>query len=94
MTTITIDTDNEIKEAAENLFKEMGLSLSGAVEIFFRQALRDRGLPFQPSVKSIDENYHSYFNEANVGRILSGDEQLANGQFVVTTLEELERMAQ
>ena len=38
--------DTELKTAAEALFEELGMNLSTAFNIFVRQALRERGIPF------------------------------------------------
>lgn len=43
----TIRLDARIKEQAEELFDSLGMSLSGAVNIFLHQALIVRGLPFE-----------------------------------------------
>ena len=44
---LNIRTDAEIKAAAEQLFEALGLSMSTAVNIFLRQAIRQGGLPFE-----------------------------------------------
>ena len=36
----------EIKQAAEELYSDLGMSLSDAVTLFFYQSLRCQGLPF------------------------------------------------
>ena len=46
-TNLNIRTDAEIKAAAEQLFEALGLSMSTAVNIFLRQAIRQGGLPFE-----------------------------------------------
>ena len=43
---ISIRMDSELKAAAEALFEELGMNLSTAFNIFVRQALRERGIPF------------------------------------------------
>ena len=45
-TNISIRMDVDLKDAAEELFDELGLSLSAAFNIFVRQALRERAIPF------------------------------------------------
>lgn len=45
-TTINIRTDPEVKAAAEQLFDELGLNLSSAINLFLRQAIRTGGIPF------------------------------------------------
>lgn len=43
---ITVRVDDETKEKATELFEELGLSLSAAINIFLKRAIRDGGLPF------------------------------------------------
>lgn len=53
--TISIRMDNEIKQAAEALFDELGLSMSAAVNAFVRQAVREQRIPFELSAKTPNE---------------------------------------
>jgi DNA-damage-inducible protein J len=46
---ITIRLDEETKNEAESVFKEMGLSMSSAVIIFLKQCVRDGKIPFEIS---------------------------------------------
>ncbi len=46
-TTMNIRIDRGIKESAKEVFAELGLDLSTAVNIFFRQAIRENGIPFE-----------------------------------------------
>lgn len=43
---MTIRMEPELKEQAAALFKALGLDLSTATGLFYRQALRYQGLPF------------------------------------------------
>jgi len=43
---INIRVDNEIKSQAQEVFKSLGLDMTTAINIFLRQAIRQRGLPF------------------------------------------------
>ncbi len=43
---LQIRIDSDLKEAAEELYREMGTSLSEAVRIFARQSVIANGLPF------------------------------------------------
>lgn len=45
MTTVTFRTDEKIKKQAADLFEEMGLSLSAAINAFLRQAVRLNRFP-------------------------------------------------
>ncbi len=39
--------DPEIKKQAENILNELGLSVSGSFELFYRQVIAQHGLPFE-----------------------------------------------
>lgn len=54
-TNLNIRTDAEIKTAAEQLFNELGLNLSTAVNMFLRQAIRTGGIPFEVKVDRPNE---------------------------------------
>ncbi len=48
--------DPEVKKEAEFILKEIGLSVSNSVELFYRQVVAQRGLPFElhvPNQKTI-----------------------------------------
>ena len=45
-TTITARVDSEKKRQAEEIFNDIGMTLSGAFNIFLHQALLVQGLPF------------------------------------------------
>ena len=42
-----IKIDPELKEQAQPLFDSLGLSLSAAVNVFLRQAVREQAIPFR-----------------------------------------------
>jgi DNA-damage-inducible protein J len=42
--------DPEIKKEAETILKELGLSVSKSFELFYRQIIANRGLPFELQV--------------------------------------------
>ena len=51
ITTVTFKTDKKVKEEAKQLFNELGLDMSSAINIFLRQCLTEEGLPFVVSKK-------------------------------------------
>ena len=55
---MTLRLEPELKAQAAALFKSLGLDLSTATGIFYRQALRCHGLPFE--VKIDDPNEVTY----------------------------------
>ena len=42
-----IRTDKEVKDKAEEIFSELGLNMTTAVNIFLRTAIREHGIPFE-----------------------------------------------
>ena len=45
-TNLTVRIDSSLKDEAEMLFKDLGMSLSTAFNIFLRQAVRMQAIPF------------------------------------------------
>lgn len=46
--TITIRTSEDTKKKAQELFNDLGMDMSTAVNTFLRQAIDENGLPFCP----------------------------------------------
>jgi len=53
-TNISIRIDEDLKTDAEALFAKLGLTLSSATNIFFRQAVMRQMIPFSLVVKEAD----------------------------------------
>lgn len=49
-----IKIDSELKQQAQELFNEMGLTLTAAVNLFLSQAVREKAIPFK--IAMVDEN--------------------------------------
>lgn len=43
---LTATVDEDVKNDAAEILQEIGLSMSSAIEIFLRQLIRHRGIPF------------------------------------------------
>jgi len=52
MTQVNIRLDDELKEKADNLFAELGLNMTTAVNIFIRQVVRQGGIPFDININA------------------------------------------
>ncbi|MCL1975773.1 MAG: type II toxin-antitoxin system RelB/DinJ family antitoxin [Firmicutes bacterium] len=50
-TTINVRVDESVKRNVEILFDSMGMNISTAVNVFFKQCLLEEALPFQPRAK-------------------------------------------
>ena len=47
MTTINVRVDETVKQQASELFEELGLDMSTALNLFLRQAINYGGIPFE-----------------------------------------------
>ncbi|MEE0886010.1 MAG: type II toxin-antitoxin system RelB/DinJ family antitoxin [Treponema sp.] len=45
---MNVRVDKNLKEQATELYNDLGLSLSSAINMFLRQSVRENGLPFKP----------------------------------------------
>ena len=45
-TNLNIRTDKDIKDQADAIFSELGLTMTTAVNMFLRAAVREHGIPF------------------------------------------------
>ena len=60
-TTINARIDVDSKEQAQGILAKLGLSMSGAIDMFFKQVVLHNGIPFEvklpnkDTVKAIDE---------------------------------------
>ena len=52
-TSMSIRLDSEVKEQAQQVFSDLGMDMTTAINIFLRQAIQYQGLPFDVR---LDEN--------------------------------------
>ena len=55
-TNLSIRLDRELKEEADKIFSSMGMSLTTAITVFVRQAVRERKIPFEISLLESEDN--------------------------------------
>lgn len=61
---MTLRMEPELKEQASMLFRALGMDLSTATGIFYRQALRCHGLPFEIKIDEPNEQTYAAMEEA------------------------------
>ena len=86
-TNLTIRIDENTKFEAEKLFNNIGLTISSAINIFFRQSIRAQSIPFEL------KPYDDYYTGARLDRILRSIDQAERGEIITKSLSELEAMA-
>ena len=85
-TNLTIRIDEDIKREAESLFSKIGLNTTTAINVFFRQAIREQAIPFEL------KPYDDYYTGKRLARILRSKAQAEMGKIVTKTFAELEAM--
>ena len=69
---LTIRVEPELKAQAAALFKSLGMDLSTATGIFYRQALRCHGLPFEVKLDAPNETTYAAMVSAEKDEELYG----------------------
>ena len=69
---LTIRIEPELKKEASALFRSLGLDLSTATGIFYRQALRCHGLPFEVKLDEPNEITYKAMDDAEKDRDMHG----------------------
>ena len=63
---INFHLDEEVKEEAEKLFSELGLSIEEALNIFIKRSIREKGIPFRitMNIENKEEGFEYIYVEA------------------------------
>lgn len=79
---VNVKIDADVKETAAVLLGMMGLNQTTAIELFYRQIIAERRLPFQPVASStLDEQLSNLIANKNIPNIrLEADE---NGNVII-----------
>lgn len=75
-TNITLRMDTDVKKDAELLFDKLGLSMSAAINIFLRQAVRTGSIPFSISLTEEErfiETLNKGIAEAERGEVITAE---------------------
>lgn len=79
---LNIRTEKEIKESAEIVLSQLGLTMSAAVNIFLRQVIRENGIPFELKLKEPNTATIEAIQEA---RLIANDKSVQG----YTSIQEL-----
>jgi DNA-damage-inducible protein J len=71
MSATTINIDEETKKEAQELFKDLGMNLTTAINIFLKQAIREQGLPFYVGQTRYKDEVYQAMKDAEQGKNLS-----------------------
>ena len=77
----SIKIDSELKQQAQELFSDLGMNLSTAVNIFLKQAVREHSIPFH-----IGDPFYSKANQDYLAKVIadieSGREKLVKHELL------------
>ena len=82
-TSMNIRMDSEVKKQAQDLFAQFGLDMTTAVNMFLRQSIRQRGIPFALQLDP-------FYSEANQERLLKAAKRMEKTGGTVHELIEVE----
>lgn len=87
MANVNIRVDDTLKQEAENIFSELGLSMSSATNVFYKQVVRCGGIPFELKIDP-------FYSESNMRALREAIAEFDNPKSprIVKTMEELEAM--
>ena len=79
---LNIKIDKGVKEVAAQLLESMGLDHTTAIDMYYRQIIKERRLPFQPeSALTLDEQLIATIRKKNIPKVrLECDD---NGNIIV-----------
>lgn len=84
MAQINIRIDDQLKEKAEVLFSELGMTMSTAINIFIRQSVRVGGLPFE-----VTTHADPFYSQANMRALRASMIEINDEKLISKTLDEL-----
>ena len=83
---MSIRTDSELKAQAELVLSQLGMNMTGAINMFLRQIVRDRAVPLSLSLSSEQSLY------ADLLRAKAEREQGIEGISASQLLEDMDRI--
>ena len=69
--TITVRVEDKTKKEAGAIFKEIGLDMSSAINVFLKQVIRSKGIPFPVSMDTPNSITLKAIKDAEKGKMAS-----------------------
>jgi len=70
-TNLNVRIDADLKKQSEEIFNELGLTMSTALTVFLRQTVRTRGIPFDMRLHTPNKETLAAMQDVNSGRNMS-----------------------
>lgn len=65
-TNFSVRMDKQVKQDSEQIFQELGMNLTTAINVFLRQAVRTGGFPFEVKLEQPNKTTLQAIQEANL----------------------------
>ena len=88
MANVNIRVDDKLKQDAENIFSELGLSMSTATNVFYKQVVRYGGIPFELRI----DPFYSAENQAYLKKAINNYEE-GKSKPIIKTMANLKKMS-
>lgn len=89
MANVSIRVDDSVKQQAESICAELGMSLSTATNLFYKKLINYGGIPFELRV----DPFYRAENQAHLEKVI-GDYDNGKSQLIHKDIAELEEMEQ
>ena len=70
-TNLNVRIDADLKKQSEQIFNELGLTMSTALTVFLRQTVRSNGIPFEMRLYTPNDDTLAAIDDVNMGRNMS-----------------------
>jgi len=67
-TNLNVRIDADLKRQSEEIFNELGLTMSAAVAVFLRQTVRSKGIPFDMRLNVSNDETLAAIQDVNLSR--------------------------
>ena len=88
MANVNIRVEDSLKRSAESIFAELGMSMSTATNIFYRQVIRCGGMPFE---LRLTDPFYSVKNQTRLKKTIDNYTS-GTSKPIAKTMEELIEM--
>jgi DNA-damage-inducible protein J len=66
---LNIRIDEDVKKQSEELFADLGMNMTTAINVFLRQSIRKRGIPFE--ISAFSDGFYNEFNQKRLDKAIA-----------------------
>ena len=82
MAQISLRVDDDVKRGAEEIFDEIGLSMSAAINVFLKKVAREKRIPFELSADPFYSESNMKYLEGIINDVKSGKAHFAEHDLI------------